>query len=119
MIVEYCGSKFAGSEPNTVEQLLQVLLEEPLNPKFEEYGNFVLDAGDGIAHVWGNFFNYSHVFSIKGTPDEVRPLVEAIRANQKTQAYRDAKQCIRDYDAQRAEAARTRRRSLVARGWRA
>lgn len=84
------GSHWAGEDPDSVEQLLAVLAKEPLDPTFERYGNFCFED-----HVWGNFHAVSHVFNIYGTPDELAPLVKAIRANQATKAYRQAKRMVR------------------------
>ncbi len=61
------GSKWAGQAPDTLEQLYAVLQSNPLNPRFEEYGDFCLrDPNDTrcMLRFWGNFYNLSHVFSI-------------------------------------------------------
>lgn len=88
------GSKWAGQEPDSVEKLLEVLATTPLDPTFEDYGNFVLRPckNKPCWSVWGNFFGLSHVFNIEGTAIELRPLVRAIRANQKSEAYLSAKE---------------------------
>jgi hypothetical protein len=83
------GSKFAGQGPDSVETLLSLLGREPLDPKFANYGNFVLQDG-AEWQVWGNFLNLSHIFDIRGSHAELRLLIEAIRANQQTPAYRAA-----------------------------
>lgn len=82
------GSHFAGSGPDSAEDLLRVLSTDTLDPRFEKYGNFVFDDGQ---RVWGNFLSVSHVFEIEGTKEELEPIVAAIRANQNTGAYRVAK----------------------------
>lgn len=90
------GSKWAGESPDTLETLLEVLTREPLDPSFEKYGNFVLKDRSPVIRVWGNFFALSHVFSIDGTAEELAPLIAAIRLNQCSAAYQDAKRQRRD-----------------------
>jgi hypothetical protein len=87
------GSKWLGQAPDSVEDLLSVLAIEPLNPVFESYGNFVLsdEMPVGTVRCWGNFANVSHVFQIEGTEAEMRPVIDAIRANQDTEAYAAAR----------------------------
>jgi hypothetical protein len=90
--IESNGSKWAGDSPDTVEQLLAVLDREPLNPSFEEYGNFYYFVPElGRWRVWGNFYLLSHVFRIDGTPEALAPIVEAIRRNQQRPDYLEAK----------------------------
>jgi len=90
------GSKWAGQSPDSVATLLEMLGTETLDPWFEAYGNFVIGADPAIpagqVRVWGNFLTVSHMFRIDGTPEEMAPLVAAIRANQATAAYRAARQ---------------------------
>lgn len=90
------GSRWAGSEPAHLDELLDVLKTETLDPAFEEYGNFVSTGPDLVAwntlkplappgwfSFHGNFFRLSHAFQIvtndAGVIDE---LTAAIRANQ-------------------------------------
>lgn len=83
------GSKWAGQSPDPVETLLALLKSEPLDPRFEDYGDFVMrDETWPNVHVWGNFFNVSHCFDIKGTPAECAAIVAAIRENQRRADYR-------------------------------
>lgn len=129
-IIESNGSKWAGEAPDPIERLLARLEAETLDPMFEEYGNFVsparkahhersertgwkdvyTDAGPiypehpNAVHFWGNFQTYSHVFSIyTDDPALIERLTAAIRANQATPAYLDAKQAYADAEAKRAE----------------
>ena len=94
MEIQSNGSKWLGQEPDSLETLLDMLKKETLNPAFERYGNFVLSE-DPIPknHVrcWGNFLRVSHVFSVEGTPEELATLITAIRANQETEAYKEAR----------------------------
>lgn len=91
------GSKWNGQDPDTLERLLEVLGTTPLDPSFEDYGNFAYteDIQEGNVRLFGNFWGVSHVFSIEGTHEELAHVVLAIRANQQTEAYRHAKK-IRD-----------------------
>ena len=89
------GSKWAGQEPDTLEQLLEVLKTEPLDPTFEQYGNFYERPSvryDDQYACHGNFDNLSHVFDIRGTKEELEPLRKAIRRNQRTPAYKMARE---------------------------
>ena len=96
--IENNGSKWAGQEPDSVEVLLKVLEQEPLNKTFEEYGDFCypLEADfckkhnypKGTIAFFGNFFKYSHCFSIR--TDElpvIKRLASAIENNKQTAAY--------------------------------
>jgi len=80
------GSKWAGSDPDPIERLFEVLAAEPLDPRFEHYDNFVSVNGDRV-QVSGNFMLVSHCFRISGTPVELESLIQAIRTNQATSAY--------------------------------
>jgi hypothetical protein len=81
------GSKFAGEEPDTIEQLIDVLQTETLDPRFEEYGRFFCRLPNGKLNAFRNFLHVSHVFNIIGTLDELRPLAVAIKQNRKSIAY--------------------------------
>jgi hypothetical protein len=98
-----------GEEPDALEQLFQVLASDPLDPTFEEYGNFCcgepraavhLGKGEyadkgpiypdapGMQRFWGNFYELSHVFRIDtDEPELIERLTVAIRTNQATEAY--------------------------------
>lgn len=90
-IITSNGSKWAGQDPDTLEQLLDVLTKEPLDPTFERCGNFVIPDDQGFVNFFGNFANVSHVFNIDSNePREIERLTAAIRANQKTDAYKTA-----------------------------
>lgn len=90
MTIEANGSKWAGEAPDPIEVLMERLGAEVLDPRFEQYGNFVRREKDGTYTAWGNFLTYSHVFNIKGTREEIEPLRRAIRKNQRTPEYRAA-----------------------------
>lgn len=89
----------------SLDTLFDLLATEPLDRKFEEFGNFLYAAGsqrhgfrkpelrvaarrDKLVHVWGNFLNVSHVFNIS-TNDKplLHRLHRAIRANQNRPDY--------------------------------
>ncbi|MCR4307490.1 MAG: hypothetical protein NUV80_02940 [Candidatus Berkelbacteria bacterium] len=107
------GSKWAGESPDDVANLLQVLTETPLDPSFENYGNFICpDPCEGVrdngkwvdgkrlfdvsmTHFHGNFFTLSHVFSIyTNDPETIQALTKAIKENQATKAYKEAKTAL-------------------------
>ena len=96
------GSKWAGQAPDSVEDLVAVLAENPLDPKFEGYGNFAypLDVPEcwdnpeaykqysGQVRFFGNFAELSHGFNITSDePETIRKLIEAIRKNQASAEY--------------------------------
>lgn len=104
-IIHSNGSKWAGEEPDGIEVLMKRLAEETLDPRFEQYGNFMQNHSAlqwlygapewsclGMVRFWGNFLTYSHVFQID-TDDEavIHPLMAAIKANMATPAYRAAR----------------------------
>ena len=86
------GSKWAGSEPDSIETLCGVLAEYTLDRTFEEYGNFICVREDGpregLTSFFGNFFALSHVFNID-TDDAalIEKLTKLIRANQLRAEY--------------------------------
>lgn len=146
--IECNGSKWAGEAPDELEKLLERLECEPLDPRFEKYGNFIstektanemladhglrLEYVKGLANAGrivtnngtpvevktgaftglldyvfdnyndnqpapyttfhGNFWALSAVFKICTDESEIiNRLTTAIRANQQTEAYKEAK----------------------------
>lgn len=111
------GSKWAGQEQDSITVLLERLATNTLDPRFEDYGNFIMparmtrrtvdahtgeelieDAGPlypgapDAVRFWGNFYDVSAVFSVD--TDEgfiIEKLTAAIRANQASEAYARAK----------------------------
>lgn len=84
--------------PQAIEQLLRLLETEPLDPKFEDYGDFatinpLTTFGEplyprGTVVFWGNFANISRVFEIASDDSEVCDrLFAAIKANKASAAY--------------------------------
>lgn len=88
-----------GENQQSVEAFFDRLNAYALDPRFEEYGDFCSgDLGDdigpewrGIVRVSGNFFDFSAAFSFDGTPEEIRPILDAIRAHQQTTRYKEAR----------------------------
>lgn len=112
--VHWNGSKFAGEEPDSVDELLRVLAEHTLDPTFEKYGNFAENQADGVVLFWGNFYDLSHGFSVETDERElIERLTGAIRANQETAAYKEAREVRRQEDEDR----KRRETALLAR-WR-
>lgn len=100
------GSKWAGQEPDSVEYLLKVLNDEPLDRTFENYGNFVYLNENNLETVvfFGNFFRISHVFNIE-TDDEstIENLISAIEANRRRSDYSSQKiPKLTEHDAAKA-----------------
>lgn len=88
--------------PEPIEALFERLTVEPLDPIFEEYGDFIDVAAQnsrgeslyprGTVDFFGNFHNYSHVFSIASRDAAlIERLSMAILANKATPAYAAAK----------------------------
>ena len=87
---------------DTKENILKDLAEYTLDPIFEEYGNFVYvptwcdekaaEKYKGLTAISGNFLKLSHAFYLL-TDDEtlIKELTEAIRKNQETEEYKQAK----------------------------
>ena len=112
------GSKWYGQQPDTIEDLIQVLNNYSLDPVFEAYGNFVqlnpqwlnqeiAEKYKGCSKFFGNFSSISHVFNIiTDEPEVIKVLSEAINKNMATKEY----QVSRDEyikDEQRKTNART------------
>lgn len=88
-IIESNGSTWMGESPMDLEVLFQRLETNTLDPIFEKYGDFVLPQDDGAVIFFGNFLDYSHVFTIVTTdPDLIERLTNAIRANQGKDSYK-------------------------------
>jgi len=86
------GSKWAGQAPDPIETLFERLKEHALDPMFEEYGCFAVNLGNGVVKFWGNFYELSAVFDIDTDDAELcHRLIAAIKANERTVAYRAAK----------------------------
>lgn len=116
----------AYGKPNAlgIDALLERLSSATLCPTFERYGNLIqhplyhskpgdkpgewVDDTDrpmypdhpGTHRFFGNFFDYSHVFNIDtDEPELIEALTKAIRANQATAAYADAKAQVEEREA--------------------
>ena len=84
------GSKWAGEAPDSFEELIEVLEDNKLDPRFLNYGKFFYkDGNDFIA--WGNFAKLSHVFDIRGTLKELHPLALALKRNRQKYGIRLSK----------------------------
>ncbi|MFC6673999.1 pyruvate dehydrogenase [Marinobacterium aestuariivivens] len=98
------GSKWAGSSPDSIQILLDVLGKEVLDPMFERYHCYraypfspLLKTGRneamftpwlGAKRFFGNFLTVSHVFNIISKDSEViEALSDAIRKNMETEEY--------------------------------
>lgn len=87
---------------DTKENILKDLVEYTLDPVFEEYGNFVYmptwcdkeseEKYKGLTAISGNFLTLSHAFRLLTDDEElIKELTEAIRRNQETEEYKQAK----------------------------
>lgn len=79
------GSKWAGEQPDSVEILLDILKTHKLRDHFARIENdayFKRQVNLPTEfRVSGNFEDISHVFDIRGTLEEMRPLMKAFKAN--------------------------------------
>lgn len=89
------GSTWGGEGPQPIETLFARLQTNVLDPRFEKYGNFIMRDREGQITVWGNFLDYSHVFDVRGTAEELAPLIKAIRAHKRTAKYKQARTEVR------------------------
>ncbi len=117
IIITQNGSRWAGEAPADLAALLEMLASYTLDPRFEEYGNFIderaISCRDeqplypvGYVKFWGYFFTISHGFEvITNDPQVVAEITAAIRANQAAPAYADAKKAKTVYERQRKSAA--------------
>lgn len=77
-----------GSESRQIAALFTALAEHPLDPAFEEIGDFADEEG----RFFGDFFDVAGAFSIDTIDTAlIERLTAAIRANQTTPAYEAAK----------------------------
>lgn len=91
------------NKPGTMEDLKEALVKYTLDPRFEEHGNFInnnphwlkpelQEKYNNCTVIFGNFFNYSHVFNII-TDDEklISDITELVEINKSTELYKQAK----------------------------
>jgi len=89
------GSHMLGEKSYNLSELFAMLTKYPLNPLFEDYGNFCykLCPEDAkqlgcLYHFFGNFYEHSFGFDIcADTKADTVKLERAIRRNQKTPEY--------------------------------
>jgi hypothetical protein len=83
------GSKWAGEQPDSIADLLEVLAGPyVLDRTFEEYGDFIYRNEDGKWRAWGNFLELSHVFNILAdTREELAAIEEAVRLQKERPDY--------------------------------
>jgi hypothetical protein len=85
--INHNGGRFAGEAPASIDELIEIMGREPLDPRWEH----AVCEGDGVVHFFGNFFKLSHGYSIRSDdPDVVARLFAATRANVATPAYMHA-----------------------------
>src|SRR5574343_406883 len=89
------GSKFAGQELDTLEDLFAMLQTYALDPDFEKYGNFfhyTTGKHFEVYHFHGNFACISHVFDIRtNDPEVIDKLLNLIFDNQGNAVYQAIK----------------------------
>src|SRR5690554_5495748 len=98
--INHNGSKWAGQAPDSIQTLLQTLEQYPLDPTFEDYGNFIHpfvptqwteknEQYRGCTSISGNFYSLSHSFSII-TDDQalIELLTVAVQSNQSRTDYK-------------------------------
>jgi len=82
------GSKWADEEPDSIEKLMEVLKQYPLDiERFALYGFVHFPENTNLVRCFGNFLTISHVFRIEGDKNsqEIKNLISAIDANIKRQ----------------------------------
>jgi hypothetical protein len=108
-VVQYQGS-FIGTAAQHIEKLLEMLAEQPLDPAFEDRGNFIYEVEpanfgaqskifgeywDGGFHIYGDFYQIPWAFSVyTKDPDVAQRLTTAIEQNKATAAY----EAIREHE---------------------
>jgi len=92
MVIFSNGSKWAGQQTDSIDELIAVLNSPhyALDPTFELYGKFISTEKDGSVSAFGNFANISHVFNVRGSKEEMRELSDAIRRHLSSARYRTA-----------------------------
>ena len=98
--------------PDTIERIARDLVEQTLDPVFEQHGDFcdrspewlTKEADEkyaGFVRFWGNFIDYAGVFDVITSDKEIiAKLSDLIARNKATQKYIAAR---RDLEASRAE----------------
>lgn len=82
------GSKWNEQDADSIDRLVAVLAMEPLDPRFLNYGRFILPLGGGKVRFFGNFFALSHVFNITtDDPALIGRLTIAICDNMATREF--------------------------------
>lgn len=92
-VIHSNGSKWAGQEPDTIEQLIEVLGKHTLDiARFGAFGFCVFTESNGYSsrdydkhsvRIHGNFLDVSHVFDIEGQYETLSQVIEAIEGNLK------------------------------------
>ena len=127
-IIQSNGSRWAGEDLATLDELAECLRTHTLDPTFEKYGDFLYQVrpGDWIRgkkpegtdpertfNMFGNFFDVSHVFNIyTDDPALVAKFRALIDANKKTAAYKSAKKKRREQARYWKAREREQRKSL-------
>ncbi|OPX89040.1 MAG: hypothetical protein A4E53_01648 [Pelotomaculum sp. PtaB.Bin104] len=86
------GSKWAGEENDSLDKLIEMIKIHPLD--IYTFGAFgfcsfnnnhegcdIHSVGDQTVWVHGNFLCISYVFNLRGTYDELRPIIREIENN--------------------------------------
>lgn len=97
-IVNSNGSKWAGQDPDTIEELIEVLKHNDLDlRRFAAHGFISFGSSNGYGNqsyrehsvrIHGNFLTVSHVFDIEGLYKNLEPLIDAIEENIANQCNR-------------------------------
>lgn len=107
-LVQHVGSPWTPKR-DPLRELFRALETYTLDPTFEAYGDFISETKPEIVailnddksaglderrtvHVWGNFYDFSCVFSIYTDDDElIAKITSAVRTNKSTVAYKEAR----------------------------
>lgn len=97
---------------DAIESILNDLEHYTLDPRFEEYGNFVnhnpqwikpesYETYRGCTMIFGNFYSYSHAFRLITDDENIINQIEvAVNKNKQTKAYDQAKQELKEQEKQ-------------------
>jgi hypothetical protein len=124
------GSKWSGEQQDDFETLIATInaTEYILDPHFDLYGNGQIGGGfiaidknwpseEGRVTAFGNFQNLSHVFNLKGTVEQMKPLINAIAEHCASDRYRTEFMrlygSLESFEVQRVE---SQREKYVAKG---
>jgi hypothetical protein len=92
IIIRSNGSKWAGQEPDGLDELHKALASYHLDiERFAAMGFIDFSPNGETVRLFGNFLNVSHVFNIEGPSSQLGRTVDAIKDNITRQMREDGK----------------------------